>query len=208
MEGSEKIDPTWPDELVQLYQKVPYRKAPFYLDKLQTKFKKQAPGLNAVQKKLPDIRKRYEESKSKDWSMADLVHNPVPPDAMPAVVAAYKQAIELNPDRPLNVKQVQWVLRFYKIVPPEDIFACAAMYADYEERLQIMGIPLDTWRLDQRIFLHYDEWKKEHETWKKGYRTPENQASLKQMRKQAKEEGQGNGKKRTVRAGNQGTRER
>lgn len=114
------------------------------------------PGLSAIQKAVHDIReadnKRSLESKAFDelWSLGSLPKHPIPPEAMPVVMSAYKKALEERGE--LTIREAQWIARLYRIIdPPDLVLDWAFEYALQEWLSEITGEPIDTTELDLKI---------------------------------------------------------
>lgn len=81
------------------------------------------------------------------WSLGSLVEYPIPSEAMPAVMSAYKKALAENGE--LTIREAQWIARFYKIIdPPDLVWDWAWAYATEEWLSNITNTPFDTTKLD------------------------------------------------------------
>ena len=152
--GTEKIARDWRQRLARLYSDLPNEKAPYYFTRLREELGPKAPGLNSIQKRLRGIKENYQKSISADqpFALDQLASGrlDIPPDAMPYVALAYQQA-RTGQSR-LTLRQVQWVIRFYRIVKPEVLFNRAAAYSTLQRSNEIEGKSFDSQSLDESLF--------------------------------------------------------
>ena len=81
------------------------------------------------------------------WSLGSLAEHPIPPEAMPAVMSAYKKALAENGE--LTIREAQWIARLYKIIDsPDLVWDWAWAYAMDEWLAEITKTPFDTTKLD------------------------------------------------------------
>lgn len=81
------------------------------------------------------------------WSLGSLVEYPIPAEAMPAVMSAYKKTLAGNGE--LTIREAQWIARLHRIVDPLDlVWDWAWAYATEEWLSEITKQPFDTTKLD------------------------------------------------------------
>ena len=93
------------------------------------------PGLSAVQKVLATIRKREkglsDSSEDKLWSLSSTAKYPIPSEALPTVMAAYKKRLAKNDV--LTIREALWMGRLYGVIEPKDlVYDWAFLYALWE----------------------------------------------------------------------------
>ena len=77
-----------------------------------------APEIEVLERKISHYRKQainYPEDKS--WSMATVDKYPVPPQAIPAVLACWKRCVQN--DAALTIREAKWVSRLYALMVEE-----------------------------------------------------------------------------------------
>lgn len=106
--------------IANVYREHPKWKAPmvraevsFILRKANPKRPPDWPSLSTVQKVLAIVRRKAKElpdnPQDKPWSIATLNSDPIPPQALPVVLEAYRQHIEKGSD--FTIRQAKWVSR-------------------------------------------------------------------------------------------------
>lgn len=150
----------WPDVLTQLYlEHRDWNAAQFQRQLVVMLSEDKAPGLSAVQKRLPEIRERY-TSKVTDggldapWQFGLAGKYPVSSDSILHILAVQKYT-EANKHPPVSVAQAIWIGRLSSLVDSKDLQKRAGWlwfwsraYALEEIAAAAAGDDLDTSELD------------------------------------------------------------
>ena len=123
--------------------------------------KGKGPGLSAVQKELTKIRKSPSSPFDELWSLGSLVEYPIPLEAMPAVMSAYKKALVEKGE--LTIREAQWMARLYNVIDPPDLLGdWAWAYATKEWISKIINQPFNTEELDSKLISDIYYAQREH----------------------------------------------
>ena len=123
--------------------------------KIQRKMIERAPGqkppeLSTIEKRISTYRRVPEDSLDELWSLASLVKHPIPPEAMPVVMAFYKKRLAENDV--LTIREALWAARLYRIIEPLDlVFDWAFLYAIDELVAEESGKPFKSKELDREL---------------------------------------------------------
>jgi uncharacterized protein YciI len=127
------------------------------------------PGISTVSKELKSLRQKDEarspQSQGLDapWtigSVGPLLKYPIPPDAMPVVMAISTKSREISERQgphykvltPLTIRQAQWIARLYKIIDdPDLLWAWALEYANAEWISEVTNKSFDSTKLDLEL---------------------------------------------------------
>jgi hypothetical protein len=87
------------------------------------------------------------------WSLASLPEHPLPPDAMPVVMAAYRRTLAtLGGSDELTVREAEWIARLYKVIDDPDLVRdWAWLYAMQEWLADVTGQPFITEEFDVEL---------------------------------------------------------
>lgn len=112
--------------------------------------KDKLPERESIAKIISKARNHPESSLDEIWSLGSLVEHPIPPEAMPAVMLAYKKALAEKSE--LTVRQAKWIARLYKVIEsPDLLWDWAWEYAMAEWLSEITNQPFDTTELDLQL---------------------------------------------------------
>jgi hypothetical protein len=93
------------------------------------------PKLEVLERMISSFRNHEtHDPQEKPWSIATLADYPIPPQALPAVLKAYKAQAEKG--RPLTIRQAKWVSRLSAIEEP---LKSAVMLAEMERLAELLG---------------------------------------------------------------------
>jgi len=125
--------------------------------------KGEVPELSTLEKRISHYRSIPEEPFDKLFSLASLVEHPIPPEAMPTVMAIYKKALPIVKraketymivprERELTIREVQWIARLYKLIDdPDLLWDWAWLYAEQEWVAEVTGKPFDVPEFDLEL---------------------------------------------------------
>lgn len=179
---SNGIDRKWTDLLAEMYRDHPdWNAAQFQRQLVIALGEKKAPGLSAVQKRIPKTREEYrkllEAGLLDPWHLGLLSKHPeIPAEAVPYILMVQKWA-ESHPDRfgqpheQLSVRQALWIARLYstavgtvrwdKVKKPKDVEQAASEVSAYlwewseayarRETINDLGGSGDTIELDRDL---------------------------------------------------------
>jgi len=77
------------------------------------------PGLSYIQKVLTEYRQPDSElspdPEDRPWSRVYLADYPIPPETLPVVLKVWAHALRKDKNKPLTIREAQWVARLYYI---------------------------------------------------------------------------------------------
>ncbi len=101
------------------------------------------PSVSIVEKKLASLKTKGIAPQTEDryWTRVTLAQYPMPPDALPAVLKVWAEA--LRKDKPLTIRQAKWAAQLCRVFKDADRLWSAAVECSYWERALIAIPPAD-----------------------------------------------------------------
>jgi hypothetical protein len=98
------------------------------------------------------------------WSLASLAEHPLPAEAMPVVLAAYRKTLAtLGGSDELTVREAEWIARLYKVIDDPDLVRdWAWLYALAEWSAKVTGQPFITEEFDVELLTNPQYARDEH----------------------------------------------
>ena len=119
------------------------------------------PERESIERDISKARNHPESPLDELFSLASLGKYDIPPEAMPAVMSAYKKTLAGNGE--LTIREAQWIARLHTIIdPPDTVWDWAWAYALEEWLSEITNKPFDTTILDLELISnpHYAQEKR------------------------------------------------
>jgi hypothetical protein len=118
----------------------------------EVKWPGKPPEIEVLERKISLLRNHPIDDKP--WSMATLDENPIPPEAIPAVLEVWK--FRVARDEVFTIREAKWVARLSAKVKDKDKYPrklskYASQYARLELIYQLIGRPFDSTRIDREL---------------------------------------------------------
>ncbi len=111
--------------------------------------KDRLPEKESIAKLISKVRNHLESPLDEPWSLSSLVDYEIPPEALPAVMSAYKKRLK---DNQLTIREALWIGRLYSVIEPKDlVYDWASIYAVEEMINELSGKSFDSSKLDREM---------------------------------------------------------
>jgi len=139
------------------------------------RWKEQVPELSTLEKRISHYGSIPEEPFDRLFSLASLLEHPIPPEAMPTVMAIYKKALPIVKrgkqtymivprEGELTIREAQWIARLYKLIDdPDLLWDWAWFYAQQEWLAEVTGKPFDFPEFDLEL-MENPQWARNERT--------------------------------------------
>ena len=97
------------------------------------------PAEETIVKKISEARNSAENEDS-PWHVSSMSKYEIPPEALPVIMKAWAESFLR--EKPLTIRQVQWIARLYKLLEDKDLDVLinyASRYAHYERISKLVG---------------------------------------------------------------------